>query len=98
MISEVVKLRNGPLVLVEAIRLMCALEERGWEFYTQGDGILHCTNMRGHKTHPRTYPMSTEENEAITRMKPHILAIAGYCCDRNGMVLDQAQHLSATRL
>ena len=67
--SDLIALRDGPVVLVEAIQFYVDLERR-LHVCTARDGVLHVT---------RRTRLSAEDIVTIHRLKRHILALVGYC-------------------
>lgn len=66
--SDLVELRAGPLVRVDALQLAVALEARGHGL-TEQDGKLHVTNGAA---------LTAADRAAITGARLHLLAIAAY--------------------
>lgn len=69
---EFLQLRGGPIVNLAAIRLACALEDRGLSLTADG------TKLRVSSADGSPPALSAEEKTAIARLKAHLLVIATY--------------------
>ena len=67
-LSDTVELRDGVIVLVEAIALALSLEARGHALASR-DGALLVSNGS---------QLTADDRAAIHRLKRHLLHIAGY--------------------
>lgn len=66
---ETVTLRSGLIVAVEAIRLACDLENRGWQLLTREDRLIL-------RPTTETETLSESERELAKKLKNHLMAIA----------------------
>ncbi len=77
--AQVVRLRNGPEVLTEAILVACRLEERGFRLIAEGSDlrVVSTRTQLGHSETDRD-TLTNFDRETIKKLKWHLLAVASY--------------------
>jgi len=68
MAAETIELRDGSIVLVEAVTLALALETRGHEIASRSGALVVSNGSQ----------LTSDDRAEIQRLKRHLLHIAGY--------------------